>query len=420
MILLTGLFILTVGIALSVKADLGTSPISSVPYVLSLAIPVSMGMLFNILNIFFILLQIILLRKDYHWIQLLQLPVALVFGMFTDLAMYLLSANVHITGYLFQWAACLASILLIALGVYLQVKARLIYLAGEGLCLAVSKVFHVEFGKVKTGLDLSLVTIGIIASFVLLHRLEGVREGTIAAALLVGTTVRLYNRKIKFPDYILGPEPGKEKPVQFPPASEGKRTVVTIAREFGSGGHEIGLLVARKLGIPFYDKELIDLSAREGGLTADFVKTHEQKFKRSIISNLIEQNYAYVYNDRSDMDKLFDAQCRVIREISSGGSCVIVGRCADQVLRDDPACFPVYVHADRDFRIRRIIEEYGIPAGRAEKEMERIDRERNEYCRHYTREEWGKAVNYILTVDSSRFGIEGSAALITAALSERS
>ena len=262
-VLITGLFILTLGIALSVKANLGTSPVSSNPYVYSLGFPLTMGMFTVILNIIFILLQMALLRKDYQWIQLLQLPVAMVFGAFTDLALYLVSSNVHVSNYLLQWLFCILSIALVALGVYLQVKARVIYLAGEGLCLAISKTFHLEFGKVKVGLDCSLVAIGVISSFILLHDLKGIREGTVAAALLVGTTVRLYSRKLKFLDPLLGEKEIDVTATGITSADLKKNLIITIAREFGSGGHEIGQLVAKALDIPFYDKELIDLRQRK-------------------------------------------------------------------------------------------------------------------------------------------------------------
>ena len=266
MVLLTGLFILTLGIALSVKANLGISPVSSNPYIYSLGFPLTMGMFTVILNIIFILLQMALLRRDYQWIQLLQLPVAMVFGAFTDLALYLISSDVHVSNYLLQWLFCFLSIALVALGVYLQVKAKVIYLAGEGLCLAVSKTFHAEFGKVKVGLDCTLVAIGVISSFIFLHELRGIREGTIAAALLVGTTVRLYSRKLNFLDPLLGEKEPDVTVSRMSSADLKKNLIITIAREFGSGGHEIGQIVAKALDIPFYDKELIDLSAKEGRL----------------------------------------------------------------------------------------------------------------------------------------------------------
>jgi uncharacterized membrane protein YczE/cytidylate kinase len=417
-VLLTGLFILTLGIALSVKANLGISPVSSNPYVYSLGFPLTMGMFTVILNIIFILLQMTLLRRDYQWIQLLQLPVAMVFGAFTDLALYLVSSNMHVSNYLLQWLFCILSIALVALGVYLQVKAKVIYLAGEGLCLAISKTFHVEFGKVKVGLDCTLVVIGVISSFIFLHELRGIREGTIAAALLVGTTVRLYSRKLKFLDPLLGEKVPEVTVTRISSADLKKNLIITIAREFGSGGHEIGQIVARALDIPFYDKELIDLSAKEGRLSPEYVKAHEQKLKHSLLFELIEQNYAYVEGERSALDTLFEAQSKVIWDISEKGSCVIVGRCADRILQEHPGCFTVFIHAPKEFRLQRIIHEYGLSPVNAGKEMSRIDRERVNYCRHYTQLTRGKPGSYNLSIDSSVSGIENAAKMIVDALNK--
>lgn len=213
-ILVIGLFIMALGVALSVKANLGTSPISSVPYVYSLGFPFTMGIITIVMNVVFILLQIVLLRKEYQPIQLLQLPVAILFGFFTDLTLSLVSSKILVSNYLFQWILCLLSCLIIAFGVYLQVKAKVIYLAGEGLSLAISKTFHKEFGKVKVAFDCALVTIGFISSFLWLHTIQGIREGTITAALLVGTIVRFYSKKLKFVDALLGEEVGKEIAIQ--------------------------------------------------------------------------------------------------------------------------------------------------------------------------------------------------------------
>jgi len=200
----TGLFIMALGVALSVKADLGTSPISSVPYVFSLGSSLSMGASTVALNVMFILMQIVLLRKEFQPVQILQLPVAIVFGFFTDVAFSLVSSNLLVTNYFIQWMLCLSGCLAISFGVFLQVKAKVIYLAGDGLVLAICTVFHKGFGKVKVGFDCTLVVIGIISSMLLLHGLHGIREGTIAAALLVGTFVKFYSRKLKFLDSLSG------------------------------------------------------------------------------------------------------------------------------------------------------------------------------------------------------------------------
>ncbi|WP_321438420.1 cytidylate kinase family protein [uncultured Bacteroides sp.] len=413
-VLVIGLFIMAIGVALSIKANLGTSPVSCVPYVYSLGFPMTVGLLSIIVNVLMILLQIVLLRKDYQLIQLVQLPVALIFGFFIDFAMFLLS-GLQSSNYIYQWILCLLSCVIIAFGVFLEVKANVTYLAGEGLSIAISKAFHKEFGKAKVGVDASLVIIGVASSFILLHKLEGIREGTIAAALLVGTIARFYNKKFKFIDPLVSIEK-KEADEQASTSGQEKRVIITIAREFGSGGHEIGEIIAKELGISFYDTKLIDLSAAESGLTPEYVKEHEQKLANSLLFDLYEQNYAYVNEEMPPLDTLFMIQSKIIRDISEKESCVIVGRCADYVLKSNPNCFNTFVHADKKYRIKRIINDYGIDQSMAEKELERKDRDRTNYCKHYTHRIWGMASNYNLAVDSSLFGPEKSAMLIIEAL----
>lgn len=193
--LAAGLFIMALGISLSVKANLGTSPISSVPYVLSEILPLTIGQCTILLHSALVLLQIALLRRDFQLIQLLQVPVAVVFGGFTDLTMVLLSW-VQPEGYLIRWVCVAISILLIGVGVVIEVRAGVILLAGEGAISAIAKVTGQEFGKTKVCFDTTLVIIAILLGFIFLHRLAGVREGTIAAALLVGMVTRVINLRI--------------------------------------------------------------------------------------------------------------------------------------------------------------------------------------------------------------------------------
>ena len=158
LILVIGLFIMAFGVALSTKAELGTSPVSCVPYVLSCALPYTMGTLTVAMHIVFIVIQILLLRKDYEPVQLLQLLVAFVFGYFTDFALQLTS-GINAQNYIMQWVLCLLSCILIAFGVTLEVRAGVVMLAGEGTMTAISKVFHIEFGKVKIGFDVFQVVV---------------------------------------------------------------------------------------------------------------------------------------------------------------------------------------------------------------------------------------------------------------------
>ena len=186
LLLLVGLSIMAFGVAFSIKASLGTSPISSVPYVVSLFTSLTVGTATITMHCVFILLQILILRKNYHPIQLMQLPVAFFFGYLTDFGVWAVR-GIHCDTYWQQWLVCLAGILLVAVGVSLEVKAGVIVLAGEGVVLAICKVFpKVKFGYMKVGFDVTLVIIACILSLSFTGQLQGVREGTVAAALLVG------------------------------------------------------------------------------------------------------------------------------------------------------------------------------------------------------------------------------------------
>ena len=186
LLLLVGLSIMAFGVAFSIKASLGTSPISSVPYVVSLFTSLTVGTATITMHCVFILLQILILRKNYHPIQLMQLPVAFFFGYLTDFGVWAVR-GIHCDTYWQQWLVCLAGILLVAVGVSFEVKAGVIVLAGEGVVLAICKVFPKgKFGYMKVGFDVTLVIIACILSLSFTGQLQGVREGTVAAALLVG------------------------------------------------------------------------------------------------------------------------------------------------------------------------------------------------------------------------------------------
>ncbi len=195
---IAGLFIMATGVALSVKANLGVSPISCIPYIYSEKYALTLGQITIIFNAFLIVLQILLLRRQYKIVQLVQLPVIFVFGFFIDLIMRLLS-DLQATTYQEQFFWCLMGCVTLAFGVFLEVKAKLTYLPGEGLAMAITKTFNTEFGKTKIGIDSSMVIAGVISSFILLQDLKGVREGTVLAALLVGYLVKFYSRKIALP-----------------------------------------------------------------------------------------------------------------------------------------------------------------------------------------------------------------------------
>lgn len=189
LLLLAGLSVMAFGVAFSIKADLGTSPISSVPYTVSLFSPLTVGTATIVMHCVFILLQILILRKNYHLIQLMQLPVAFLFGYLTDFGVWAVQ-RIGYHGYWQQWLLCLAGILLVAVGVSLEVKAGVVVLAGEGVVLAICQVLPVKFGYMKVGFDVTLVVTACVLSMVFTGQIQGVREGTVAAAVMVGLIAR--------------------------------------------------------------------------------------------------------------------------------------------------------------------------------------------------------------------------------------
>lgn len=197
LLLVVGLVIMAFGVAFSIKAGLGTSPISSLPYVLSLLVtPLTVGTATIAMHVTLIILQILLLRREYDPIQLIQLPVALVFGTLTDVAVWAIQ-GISVQGYAARWVLCAIGILLVGVGVSFEVTAGVVTLAGEGMVLAVCKAFGTPFPKTKIGFDVTLVVIASVLSLLFLHQLEGVREGTIAAALLVGMVAKQVNRPMR-------------------------------------------------------------------------------------------------------------------------------------------------------------------------------------------------------------------------------
>lgn len=191
-LLAIGLILMALGVALSIKADLGTSPISSLPYVTSLMSSLSVGTTTIIMNGLFVVIQIIILRRRYDPFQLLQFPAAILFGSMIDLWGQVL-AGLPPTGYFVQLLLCVLGIVLVAVGVSIEVAAKLVTTAGEGVVLAVCQVAPVRFGSMKTAFDVTLVCLSVILSTVFLHGLYGVREGTVLAAIFVGQITRVTN-----------------------------------------------------------------------------------------------------------------------------------------------------------------------------------------------------------------------------------
>lgn len=191
-LLCSGLIIMAIGVAFSIKAGLGTSPISSVPYVTAKISGLSVGITTIIMNALFIIIQICILNKEYDWFQLLQFPAAILFGSTIDIAVLFIDF-ISISSYWQQWILCILGIIFLALGIGFEIQANLVTTAGEGVVLAICKVFPIKFGNMKVIFDITLVTLSVLLSIIFLGEPTGVREGTIAAAILVGLITKKTN-----------------------------------------------------------------------------------------------------------------------------------------------------------------------------------------------------------------------------------
>ena len=185
-------------------------------------------------------------------------------------------------------------------------------------------------------------------------------------------------------------------------------TIINVGRSFGSGGGFVAKAVGSKLGIPVFDNELISKTAEESGYSKSLFAHGEEKSLFSVSSFFASGRLSYLDSGYMNDNVLFNIQSEVIRQIADKGDAVIIGRCADYILRDRP-CLNVFVGGSEQYRIHRLIENEGLSAAEAEKLMRRKDRTRETYYNYYTFGAWGQASNYHLCIDSSILGIEGTA-----------
>lgn len=194
-------------------------------------------------------------------------------------------------------------------------------------------------------------------------------------------------------------------------------TVITIGRQFGSAGHEIGEKVAEYFGIKCYDKELLTRAAKESGFCEEMIQNHDERPTNSFLYNLVMDTYSFGYNASSFVDmpishKVFLAQFDTIKKVAAEEPCVIVGRCADYALAEMPNCVHLFIYADEKTKTKRIMERYQLSESKARDMMIKKDKQRQSYYNYYSSKKWGRADSYDLCVNSSVLGVDGTVKLI--------
>lgn len=406
------LFVNAMGIAFITKALLGTSPITSVTYVLSMFTPLTIGQWTIVLNLLFVLFELPFMTrkelKDDLRMFLLQIPISLCFGTFIDLSMntlYWLEPVKYIDQIIYLLVGCV----ILAAGITLEVKANVAMMAGEYFVRVISQRFHGEFGYVKLCFDITLVCIACLFSICFMSGIYGVREGTVAAALLVGPIVHFISPYYRCFDKWINDVKDKDAIA----LRNIQHVIITIAREYGSGGHLLGEMLSKELGIKLYDKEFIHLVAEKSGINEQYIKKNEQSIPSFWLKCILGKNSEQsLERSLSSDDVLFVAESKIIQELAEKGPCIIVGRCADFVLRDYPNLIKVFCYSDLRSACVRCVQEYGVSEEKAESEIKRINHNRIAHYEYYTGEKWGEPHHYNLMINTGSIDLSVACNLI--------
>lgn len=311
--------------------------------------------------------------------------------------------------YIDQIIYLLVGCVILAAGITLEVKANVAMMAGEYFVRVISQRFHGEFGYVKLCFDITLVCIACLFSICFMSGIYGVREGTVAAALLVGPIVHFISPYYRCFDKWINDVKDKDAIA----LRNIQHVIITIAREYGSGGHLLGEMLSKELGIKLYDKEFIHLVAEKSGINEQYIKKNEQSIPSFWLKCILGKNSEQsLERSLSSDDVLFVAESKIIQELAEKGPCIIVGRCADFVLRDYPNLIKVFCYSDLKSACVRCVQEYGVSEEKAESEIKRINHNRIAHYEYYTGEKWGEPHHYNLMINTGSIDLSVACNLI--------
>jgi uncharacterized protein len=407
---------MALGVALITKSNLGTSPISSIPYVLSLIFPLTFGEFTTLVNALFVLIQFAILKKKFPPQQFLQVFVGFFFGSFIDLGMFLFT-SLNPAFYAMKIVVLLIGCFILALGIYLEVDANVIINPGEGLVKAINLQLGKKFSTVKIAFDCTLVITAVIFSLIAFSTVKGIREGTIISAILVGSMVKIIHfifehlhikKMLKEVFY-----KGKQQEAY----RKDNSYVVTISHQFGSGGAYIGKKLSERFSVPFVDRDILKKVADFLNIPEEDLESREERigsfwdsFRRlaAFDDSMIEKKSSYYPTGK----ELFELESNFIEQIVDQSSTVILGRGARYILRNHPRHLSVYVHADINVRIQRVSEQLQLSKEEAKSLIKKNDTDRIAYLKSYTQQDFTDARIYDICVDTSSIGLDNAVTII--------
>ena len=417
-----GQMILALGVVIAVKSALGASPTTGIPNVIYQILlskgntSIGLGTITTAIYCVYILVQLIILRKDFKLRMLLEIAVSFIFGYFLSLGQGILSFIPAPETYVMRLIYLIVSIPIMSLGIAVYVTPQISPAPAEGVTAAMSQKTGWPVPRCLLIFDIAIVAVAVVLSLIFFHGLVGVREGTIICALTLGPVMKPIMAVIQKPlmDFCGTQTKRAAAMAQAEAAAfDPGKLIITVDWEFGSSGDILAYDLAEKLGAKVYSNdELVDMEIAESGLPERFVREHEKLMRHSALYDY--STYAYMIQQTLDpLDELYAAQVRVLRNIAKTEQCaVILGHCGNYILRDDPNCFRIFVHAEQTDRVARSERRHNITEEEAERAMHATNRSRSKYHQDFTGEMWGQARYYDLTLSLSAFTRANSSPLV--------
>ena len=421
-----GQLILALGVVIAVKSALGASPTTGIPNVIYQILlskgntSLGLGTITTAIYCVYILVQFLILRRDFKLHMLLEIAVSFIFGYFLSLGQGILSFIPAPESYVMRLVYLIISIPIMALGIAVYVTPQISPAPAEGVTAAMSQKTGWPVPRCLLIFDVAIVAVAVALSLIFFHGLVGVREGTIICALTLGPVMKPIMSVIQKPlmDFCGTQTKRAAAMAQAEAAAfDPGKLIITVDWEFGSSGDILAYDIAEKLGAKVYSNdELVSMEIEESGLPERFVTEHEKLMRHSAVYDY--STYAYMIQQTLDpLDELYAAQVRVLRRIAKEEKrAVILGHCGNYILRDDPNCFKIFVHADRKDRVARSERRHNLDEEAAEKAMHATNRSRSKYHQDFTGEMWGQARYYDMTLSLSAFTRDNSSPLVVDAI----
>lgn len=415
----SSVLIISLGVALAVKAALGVSPIAALPYTISLIFTsLSVGTWNALWNFLLIVLQPVIRPANVKWTDLfIQCVMTCFFGYFIDFFLDIMAWYVP-ANYVMQIFTILTACCCLAMGAYLGMIAKVSMLPMDSLLLVISDVTKKSYAKLRVTGDTGLTIISALLCWQQFGQFIGVREGTIIAAILVGNLIRIAVSRLRPLTYFLIPEAALDdcNNVTLPKNDkEGNHLIVTISHEYGSGGRVIARRIAHELDLPYYDSDVIEQETRDSGYKERFIKENEVRIDKNALEELLEwyaDSYRLEGEGRYSDEELFKIESRVIRDIAAKGACIIVGRLANYVLQNHGNYLHIFITADDWDRVQRVQRIEKIDEQAAAIKMLAFAEERREHCHDFSQLEWGNSLSYDITMKSNKYGVDRTAAIL--------